>query len=559
MKSLSSLRGRALEAAARLTRVRSGDRPSTPRRRSLIAAPVPFLLAGLMLVAIVPAATVTAKGTPSQDWPMFRNGPAHLGTNTETHLAYSNVPFLKVAWTASYPLKIYAGGSPSVAGGVVYVGQDDARLYAYPVGCATGGGTCAPIWTAKTGGYIESTPAISNGVVYVGSDDNYLYAFAVGCASGGGTCTPIWKGATDGGVITSSPVVANGVVYIGSGAGLYAFAVGCASGGGTCTPIWKGALEAGGVFSSPAVSNGVVYVGADDGGLYAFAVGCNTGGGTCDPLWVGGSGDGNALYSSPAVSGGVVYIGSSDGKLYAYPVGCPAAATRGVTPASTTGLCNPIWTGHTGGDVSSSPAVSGGVVYVGSGDKQLYAFAVGCATGGGVCAPIWRGTTGGSIYSSPAVANGVVYVGSDDHKLYAFRVGCGAGGGTCSPIWTYTTGGNVRSSPAISNGTVYVDSWDSKLYAFSLPIAVVILSPAVASIFVGGKQPYQAEAFDLRGHDLGNVTSDTTFRITGGRCIRNVCTSTRVGRHVVTAVDGTARGSATLLVRRHRFVLGGGR
>src|ERR1035437_426418 len=78
MKRLSPLRARALEAAAGLTRVRSGDRPSTPRRRSLIAAPVPFLLAGLMLVAIVPAATVTAKGTPSQDWPMFRNGPAHL-------------------------------------------------------------------------------------------------------------------------------------------------------------------------------------------------------------------------------------------------------------------------------------------------------------------------------------------------------------------------------------------------------------------------------------------------------------------------------------------------
>ncbi len=36
--------------------------------------------------------------------------------------------------------------------------------------------------------------------------------------------------------------------------------------------------------------------------------------------------------------------------------------------------------------------------------------------------------------SSPSVANGVVYVGSNDGKLYAFAVGCGTGGATCNGV-----------------------------------------------------------------------------------------------------------------------------
>ena len=58
---------------------------------------------------------------------------------------------------------------------------------------------------------------------------------------------------------------------------------------------------------------------------------------------------------------------------------------------------------------------------VGSGDDKLYAFD---AAGGMNCSgtpttrtPLWTGATGGPISSSPAVANGVVYVGSEDNHL----------------------------------------------------------------------------------------------------------------------------------------------
>jgi hypothetical protein len=46
------------------------------------------------------------------------------------------------------------------------------------------------------------------------------------------------------------------------------------------------------------------------------------------------------------------------------------------------------------------------------------------------------------------------YVGSYDDKLYAYAVGCNSGGGSCTPLWTATTGAGMYSSPAVANGVV---------------------------------------------------------------------------------------------------------
>jgi len=73
-----------------------------------------------------------------------------------------------------------------------------------------------------------------------------------------------------------------------------------------------------------------------------------------------------------------------------------------------------LWRYSTGDfNVLSSPAVVGGVVYIGSGDTNVYALN---ATSGN---KLWNYTTGGAVYSSPAVVNGVVYVGSSDGYIYA--------------------------------------------------------------------------------------------------------------------------------------------
>jgi len=75
----------------------------------------------------------------------------------------------------------------------------------------------------------------------------------------------------------------------------------------------------------------------------------------------------------------------------------------------------------------------------------------------------WSHTTGGMITSSPVVAGGVVYVGSYDGKLYALDAMTGA------RKWNYTTGGLIDSSPAVADGVVYVGSDDDTVYAFHLP------------------------------------------------------------------------------------------
>jgi outer membrane protein assembly factor BamB len=462
-----------------------GSQSHRPDRRShrLIARLLALGAAGALVVALMPATALATNVQPNPviatgDWTQFHNGPTREGYNTtETTISAANVNALGVDWTGSTGSRV--ASSPAVANGVVYAGSYDGKLYAFHAGCAD---PCSPVWTgAVISGTISSSPAVANGVVYVGSDYGKLYAFTVGCSSGGGACTPLWVGATTGGAIGSSPAVDNGVVYVGSyDHKLYAYAVGCSSGGGTCTPLWTGATG-GAIASSPAVANGVVYVGSVDHKLYAFAVtgdwtqfhnspsrqGYNTAEHVLSAAnvaalgvkWTGGTG--GAISSSPAVANGVVYVGSNDNSLYAYAVGC----------ASGGGSCPALWTAATGSFINSSPAVANGVVYVGSGDGKLYAYAVGCNSGGGTCSPIWTATTGSGIASSPAVSNGVVYVGSEDHKLYAYAVGCNSGGGSCTPLWTGATGNIIDSSPAVADGVVYVGSFDHKLYAFAVGCA----------------------------------------------------------------------------------------
>lgn len=147
---------------------------------------------------------------------------------------------------------------------------------------------------------------------------------------------------------------------------------------------------------------------------------------------------GSSVYSSPAIGAdGVVYVGSGNGNLYA------------ILPDGTL-----KWNYGTGGPISSSPAIAAdGTIYVGSIDKNLYAI-----NPDGTLK--WRLTTGGGVTSSPAIGEDrTVYVGSGDKMLYAINAD-----GTLK--WSFFTGDEVQSSPAIgADGTVYVGSRNGRLYA----------------------------------------------------------------------------------------------
>src|SRR5262249_44273832 len=72
----------------------------------------------------------------------------------------------------------------------------------------------------------------------------------------------------------------------------------------------------------------------------------------------------------------------------------------------------------------------------------------------------WTGATGDDIVSSPAVVDGTVYVGSNDNRVYAFSAdastGCSGTPTTCNPLWKSSSlGGDVQGSPAVADGRVY--------------------------------------------------------------------------------------------------------
>jgi outer membrane protein assembly factor BamB len=440
-----------------------------------------------MLVAV---ATLLV-GAAGCDWLQFRLGPAHSGYNaTENTISVANVSSLVKRFTAA------TGGigmsSPAVSNGVVYIGSEDDKLYAFDAAgktnCSGTPKTCAPLWTATTGGLVESSPAVASGVVYIGSTDNKFYAFdAAGntnCSGTPKTCAPLWT-ATTGGSVYSSPAVANGVVYVGSDVPddhLYAFDANgntnCSGTPKTCAPLWT-AITRGGVYSSPAVANGAVYVGSFGGNVDAFdaagSTNCSGTPKTCAPLWTYQTG---AVSSSPAVVNGVVYIGDFLSRVYAFD------ANGNTNCSGTPKVCGPLWTNGVNSTIGvvSSPAVANGVVYVGdecdfenppqpincSNPPHFYAF--DAATG----ASLWTAISSSApVTSSPAVANGVVFVGSGDHKLYAFdaagSLNCSGTPKSCKPLRAASTGSGTESSPAVANGMVYVGSGDGKLYAYGLP------------------------------------------------------------------------------------------
>jgi outer membrane protein assembly factor BamB len=179
-------------------------------------------------------------------------------------------------------------------------------------------------------------------------------------------------------------------------------------------------------------------------------------------------------YSSPAVVGGLVYVGSADKNVY-----CLNATTGAL-----------VWNYTTGAPVVSSPAVVGGYVYVGSDDDNVYC--LNAATG----AWVWNYTTSNwPVESSPAVVGGLVYVGSWDHKVYCLNATTGAF------IWSYKTGNAVRSSPAVVGGLVYVGSYNGvcclnattgTLVWFNATSWFVDSSPAVVGglVYVGDYDGY---------------------------------------------------------------------
>ena len=242
------------------------------------------------------------------------------------------------------------------------------------------------------------------------------------------------------------------------------------------------------IFSSPAVADGIAYVGSGDGNLYAVR--------TSDGTLAWKFATKGPINSSPAIANGRVYFGSLDGNVYAVGTAdgteqwrfktqgerrFTAPGIHGISP-HTELMPDPF-------DVFlSSPAVSDGIVYVGSGDHNVYALDVRDGK------LRWKFTTGDVVHASPAVSGGTVYVGSWDRYFYALDARSGA------LRWRFQTGDDrtifnqigIAGSAAVAGRTVYFGCRDSFFYALDANTgrlrwkhdehgSWVIASPAVAN------------------------------------------------------------------------------
>ena len=380
---------------------------------------------------VMSAGFASAGGTdPNQATTMFRGGPAHTGV----YDAGNGSELAGLQW------RVLTGGdvisSPAIAGGVVYIGSGDGKLYA--LDRETG----ATRWTYDAGSAIASSPAVADGLVFVGARDGSFHAvdardgtrrwrFATGA-------TMPWPwGHESGDVYTSSPVVLNGVVLFGAGDGAV-YAVDARSG----RQRWR-AATGGRVRSSPAVAEGRVYVGSADGCVYAFdlATGARrwryeTEGTHLESAKFGF--DRRTVQSSPAVASGTVFVGGRDGFLYA--LGADSGTLR--------------WRfDHKVSWVNTSPAVRDGIVYAGSSDGQ-FVQALDAATG----RELWRTKTG-VTWSSPAVAGDMIYAGDGAGFVSALDRTTGR------LRWRFRTGSQVFSSPVPDGDLVLVGSTDGGVYA----------------------------------------------------------------------------------------------
>ncbi|HVP75536.1 MAG TPA: invasin domain 3-containing protein, partial [Gaiellaceae bacterium] len=123
-------------------------------------------------------------------------------------------------------------------------------------------------------------------------------------------------------------------------------------------------------------------------------------------------------------------------------------------------------------------------------------------------------------------ADGTATVGS-------WTLGTAVGANTLTATSTGLTG-----SPITFNATGDHDVLDH-----------LVVSPATASISADiGSEAYTAEGRDQYENSLGDVTSSTTFTVTGGSCVAATCTVTAAGSHTVTGTMLGATGNASLTV-----------
>jgi outer membrane protein assembly factor BamB len=389
--------------------------------------------AGFGLTALVAAGGTSRKEAAApvdvtNDWPQLGGGPGRIGFEANDPVIQDTIDpgqniLLDPAW---HYRAASALGSPTVADGVVYVGDRAGTLRALPART----GTPRWAWHTPTGAAITGSPAVDTtaGLAFVGAADGTLYAVST---SGGSAGRLAWSARLGGGHVR--PPVFDGVTVYAVSTNGTVIARSEATGRGG----WSAALALGAAAAPALDPAGGVLVVPTTGGVTAL----NAANGTAK--WsasVTGA-------TAPVLSAGLAYVGSSDHHVYAL--------------SESTG--QQAWSFAAGGAIQGPGALGfvrtgpAGTLFFGSADGNLYA--LDPLTGAELSAqPLGATARGVAIAGSTALvttSSGLV----EAMRIYGLR--------NYLVVWTYATAAGVLSPPAVVDGTMFASAQHGNLWAFT--------------------------------------------------------------------------------------------
>jgi outer membrane protein assembly factor BamB len=196
----------------------------------------------------------------------------------------------------------------------------------------------------------------------------------------------------------------------------------------------------------------------------------------------------DAVTSSPAVSGGLVLFGCRDGNVYALERGSGEL----------------LWRYTAAAGVGASPAVLGERLIVADYNGWVYALTAKSGS------EIWKRRLPAKIVSSPEVMEDRVLVGCMDGYAYCLSAVDG------NVYWKKKTNGRIRGSPASSEGAFFVPSYDGHLYALSAASGDLLwrsaLGGPVSSSPAASKGSVVVGAPDGTVHCLESATGRSRWR-----------------------------------------------
>jgi outer membrane protein assembly factor BamB len=444
--------------------------------------------------AVIGALAVNA----AVEWKMYQREPAHTGFANGSRIDTNNVSTLAEDW--QFSTSGWVTGTPVVAGGIVYIGSWDGKMYAVRESDGT------PVWSFSAGNYtdtrcspatfgIDSTAAYSDGKLYFGTGDAKLYALNAATGS------LIWQKQVanpgDAYHIYASPVIFDNKIYVG----LASHCVNpCVRGEIVCIDaasgniLWtfftapEGSLG-GGVWSSCAVdpNRRTIYVGTgnycsgeDTYSSSVLALNADTGSLVWSYKKVPPKDTRNFDFGASPVLFDIVgipalVIGSKDGHCYALH-----RQTGDLLWDAT------VTDGSTVGGTISSPAAAYGMVFMGATVQSRTGkiVALDARTGG----KVWEAAQSDGVIGSAAISGGAVFIGGADGGLRAYDAQSG------NQLWIAKRG-PIYGGVSITQDRVFVGSVNNSVYSFALAdiipqprASVALASPVAGDSWKKGKK-----------------------------------------------------------------------